>query len=590
MKKILVILLISLGGFAFSNANNLVNDSTVTFITYFDKGDSYDYTFTKTKQKYKSDSLILNVTAVTDFNLTVIDSTENSYIFDWQNLGTNIIGETNPALEAAAKLSNGTKYTYKTSEMGEFQELINWEEIRDFTKLMVDTLIQSLPDMPAIKDNLQKLLSRYDSKEFIESTAKSVQLYHTLYGTEFTLNDTITLEDELPNPLGGDPLPAIFSLYLSEINAEDGYCKLVTKQIIDKEKSRDFILQFLKQVMPKDVEEKFDENKMPTFEITDNTTFIMDLNYGWMLQVENVRTVESDKTKKIETMTIDMKFEDEEGYTFNTWESFLENFDNDIRRAEDVYENLKANGLKKYQKSVIEIHFESDSKTKLQNIREFLESNYGFTFQEEIVLDDIFGIRMTTDSIPVSKETLTFFSLDMAKRAYEYDCGFDALRIQIDKSPNLPSLDSLHYQEYIDKALEEIEKGSISKALIYWTLLIEIDSTNPVIYYNRALSKDELFHSSSALLDYDKALEISPDYTHALLNRGVLKDDMEDFYGAISDFDKLISLEPDNAKAYYNRGNTKIQLGEHESACIDWKKAIEFGMEDAQEMFDQFCK
>ncbi len=324
MRTLLIAILLVICSSTASIANNLKNDSTVTFITYWEKGDSYDFVMHKSKLKYSGDTLKSETNIYTDLSMSVVESTDTDYTISLTYGETAIEGDSNPVLLLLTSLTGGSEYQYKISEMGEFQELLNWQDIRDYIEKMVDTVKANIPDKQGVQQAFALITGLYDSKEKVEASAKSVQLYHAPYGMEYALNDKLSFESELPNPFGGNPIPAIYSLELTEINKEDGYCVLEITQTIDKVKAKEFVLDFVKKIMPalanKNEEEL--EDKIPVFEITDKMQFQMDLNSGWIVYCENIRSVVAGPTRQVETTSLSMQFDEEDEY--DNEEEYLE--------------------------------------------------------------------------------------------------------------------------------------------------------------------------------------------------------------------------------------------------------------------------
>ena len=66
-------------------------DSSVQVITYWDVGEHYEYDVSLQKIKYTDTDTISNVMITYDVGITVIDSTEDSYIvcWDYKNFESN---------------------------------------------------------------------------------------------------------------------------------------------------------------------------------------------------------------------------------------------------------------------------------------------------------------------------------------------------------------------------------------------------------------------------------------------------------------------------------------------------------------------
>jgi tetratricopeptide (TPR) repeat protein len=277
--------------------------------------------------------------------------------------------------------------------------------------------------------------------------------------------------------------------------------------------------------------------------------------------------------------------------TFYTWDDFASNFGNEMVSAEDLYNSMKDSGLKDFTLSKFDYHFVSDDKSNLVRLNDFLTEHYKYEFQEYTTFDNLHELRGLTNEIPITKETLLYWSLDMAKRAIEFDCKLDGYGSAPDnKNPVFPDFSKDKEDFYFDKAVELYNNRDLGGAIINWTLTLQVNPKDPNSYYSRAIVKNELYTWKSALVDYDKAIEIAPNFIDAIVNRGSLKDENRDYKGAVEDYSKAIEIDKNYSMAYFNRGNTKFNLGNKSGACEDWKKAKELGDENAAERITKNCK
>lgn len=97
---------------------------------------------------------------------------------------------------------------FRTSETGEFKELINWQDVRDSYIKMMEISLPKKMDSTA-KIALEQSKAIFNSKEMVESSLiKEIQVFYLPYGNTFTTNE-INATTQLPNPFAGEPLPAL---------------------------------------------------------------------------------------------------------------------------------------------------------------------------------------------------------------------------------------------------------------------------------------------------------------------------------------------------------------------------------------------
>jgi len=281
--------------------------------------------------------------------------------------------------------------------------------------------------------------------------------------------------------------------------------------------------------------------------------------------------------------------------TYFTWDNFVENFGKEMVSAEDVYSQMVKSGLMDNSLGRFDFHFVSNKKDNLERLQQFITEHYPYEIISLKKVDSqSWELHGVTNEIPVTADNLLYWGLDMYKRGYEFDSRLDGYGAPFDhKNPKLPNFDKSKEDFYFDKGIDCYNSGDLSGALINWSNVLIINSTDPNAYYSRAIVKNELYTWKSALRDYDKAIEIAPDFIDALTNRGSLKDENGDYQGAIDDYNKVLLLEnvdlENKQMAYFNRGNSKFNLKDKKGACEDWKKAYNLGADYALERLKEHC-
>jgi len=278
--------------------------------------------------------------------------------------------------------------------------------------------------------------------------------------------------------------------------------------------------------------------------------------------------------------------------TYFTWNDFVNNFGKEMVSAEDVYEQMVKSGLIDNSLGNFDFHFISDKKENLEKLSQFIKDHYPYEIKTlKKIEKGLWELHGLTNEIPVTRENLLYWGLDMYKRGYEFDSKLDAYGALFDhKKPKLPNFDKSQEDYYFDKGIDCYNSGDLSGAIINWTLVLVINPNEPNSYYSRAIVKNELYTWKSAIADYDKAIEIAPDFISAITNRGTVKDENGDYEGALKDYKRALELKPNDAMTYFNIGNTKYNQEKKTEACMNWKKALELGAEYAQERIEQNCK
>lgn len=307
MKFIHPVFLVSLLICVRSYGQNQVTDTSATIVAYWHKDDVVNYSIEKIKSKLGDDNAPVQSTSYS-VRILVVEETDKSYTLEWTSSGLITKGQPvdDQLMEKIGNATGQVKLLYKTDELGSFTELLNWKEIREQFRKSFDILLNEFDKekRKQVKPVLDELSGIFETKEGIENfVLKDVQLFHAPYGGEYVLNDSLSGEAFLPNPIGGDPFPARLSVILSDINREKQTCTLIITQSIDKEKASTIIYDFVKKLFQASGATVTDE-EMPEIDISDYNEFEVDLNSGWMNRVNFKRTVSAGERGNVEEYRI----------------------------------------------------------------------------------------------------------------------------------------------------------------------------------------------------------------------------------------------------------------------------------------------
>ena len=121
-----------------------------------------------------------------------------------------------------------------------------------------------------------------------------------------------------------------------------------------------------------------------------------------------------------------------------------------------------------------------------------------------------------------------------------------------------------------------------------YTVLIEMDPTNPIHYFHRGCSEG---NPQKAIEDFDTALRLNPNYLEAYQKRAeayhqwgignrarpvgeMPEEDKTRFLKALADCATAIQLDPQNDKSWRIRSRVHVSLGDYDTAIDDAIQAI----------------
>lgn len=316
MKTLLAILLalfVSIGIKAQINAA----DSTVQAITYWGLNESYTYEILQSKEKKMEGDNSEKDPIRSIVQISVIDSTATSYVIEWRFLKHEVPNiDSIPTLR---DLLNEKKYVYRTNEMGEFEELLNWEEVRDnllaTTKesLRIANSSKAEDERESLVREVSTVWEALMTKEYVEQkVVEAVSVFHCFYGVSYKLGEEIESEIEVPIPIEGLPNMTVHvRLWLDEIDVENDIYNICLKQEIDQEEVKALMLQFIdvfSQKLNKDGSKGKEEiEKIFTKDIQySNIIYSIIDNSGWPLDIYSQNTINIGDIQQEKTIQIRM--------------------------------------------------------------------------------------------------------------------------------------------------------------------------------------------------------------------------------------------------------------------------------------------
>ena len=295
MKKLSVLIFLLLSSATIFGQIN-PEDSTVQVIAYWDKGETHNYKVINKKTQLKNEEIISSDSVVYNVELSVLDSTANSYSIQWLYKDN---------------VNKDLKVIYKTNELGEFEEVLNWEEIRDFVNRTTNSILQGLKKGETSDESLDKLekeiTSTFSTKEAIESVGvNEIVQYHMFHGVTYKLGDYMEGEIEVPNVLGSKPFTANTYFGLEEIMSDEEYL-LKSVQSIDKEQLTVATLEYLKK-LSESVGKSFDTEAVQNMQFENETTTHSALHdSGWVIYSIMQKVVTNGDITVINECSIEME-------------------------------------------------------------------------------------------------------------------------------------------------------------------------------------------------------------------------------------------------------------------------------------------
>lgn len=234
---------------AFGQIN--LEDSTVQVIGFWDKNEKQSYSVSLEKIKVKGSDTTSREMITYDVDITIKDSTLNSYVIEWfyKDFKHN---SQNKFVQKMLSVSHDMKVLIKTDEFGILQEVINWEEVRDYVKKGTNVLREEFKDTPKIEEIISQFESTYLSKAGIESQAiLDAHQFYNFHGAKYKLGEVIEGQLKTTNLYGAEPFDTDVNVYLDEINIEDNNYIIRSTQNVNSDQLAEATFTYLTNLSKK---------------------------------------------------------------------------------------------------------------------------------------------------------------------------------------------------------------------------------------------------------------------------------------------------------------------------------------------------
>jgi hypothetical protein len=295
----------------FSQINE--QDSSVRTIAYWDLGETYSYKVSlENFDVVGTDTLRRTMTSYV-VDMLILDSTETSYDVQWTYRDMDFEMDQKDSIVSAItkklmNLTGGSVVEFRTDEFGAFQEVTNWEQIRDYYLVAQDSMEAFFGNVPAINDFVSNIMKVYLSKSSIESNSiRDVRQFLNFHGGEYKLNEPIQNTVELPTVSGQGQLNASLTVELERIYPEDD--EYLIYSIIEcdpsqlKEQTRLVMKTMFPNVSDEEIQEELDAAG-ELWNVIENSSLIH--YWGWPTYSKEFRQTGSNKQIKAEIRTIEL--------------------------------------------------------------------------------------------------------------------------------------------------------------------------------------------------------------------------------------------------------------------------------------------
>jgi hypothetical protein len=251
MKSLSVLIIfLAIPAIMFSQIN--IGDSTIQVIGYWNLKEKQSYTVNYEKYKIKDSKDTTDREKLTyDVDITVLDSTANSYTIEWFYKNYQINASSSEISKKLMSISEDIKVIIKTDEYGSFLEVVNEKEVQNYIKKAIGKLKKEFKKTPNIDLVLKNLENTFSSKEAIQTLAiKDIHQFYTFHGAKYKLGEELNTTMKQQNLLGGEPFDVDVTVQMDEMNVDEENDNAVIRmwQVINSDQLTEATIEYLKKM------------------------------------------------------------------------------------------------------------------------------------------------------------------------------------------------------------------------------------------------------------------------------------------------------------------------------------------------------
>lgn len=264
-------------------------------------GEVFSWDYKKETEQQSQDKPKKSGSSVTPVTAKVIEASASGYVLEWRYGSTRFLDTAQAKVMAqkdmqwVADIAKALRFELQLAPDGQFVQLRNYEQIKPTIDQMVERVMAAVAqerkaDPAEMKQVGDMMRGMFASRERVENLMlKDVRLLLFPFGMSLDTKAPLTYQAPLPNPFGGEALQAEGKISLTSVNRKRGHATIA----LDQKLSPDSVPKILSAMA-----QKMGDNRPPPEElaklkadITDKSTYTVDLKSGFASKVEFMRTV-----------------------------------------------------------------------------------------------------------------------------------------------------------------------------------------------------------------------------------------------------------------------------------------------------------
>jgi hypothetical protein len=292
---LLVVLCLPLSGFDDLARHNM------EILPHWKKGDSFDLTITRTREKSVDGRSTRSGKTRTHFTVDVLRADDKGYFVGW-TAGDTTFESSLPSenfLRQVVGIMKGKQIVLQIDERGTITGVQNWKELRSETFKAMDALLaktlnshKGSADQTLLSNLRAQWKTMFATKEQVEQLCtRDARIYFMALGRKHVLNEPHEYNDLLPNPIGGDPFPTRARIILKAFDQQSGQALLSWNQTTDPEEAARILKSMIKDLAARRGKQSQEGEFAKTIAMEDNAEIAVDVHTGWITSLTRIQSV-----------------------------------------------------------------------------------------------------------------------------------------------------------------------------------------------------------------------------------------------------------------------------------------------------------
>jgi hypothetical protein len=291
------------------------DDGEVAILPRWKQGEKLRFEMVKTRVKSRAGKEVETVTARTLVDIEVSEAGKDGYVVRWTYGETRLDNpeqNLSPIVRSMSNLLKGIHLDIEIDADGNMTGLRNWQAVRKLADKIATTLLDEVKGGgldDAARDRLGKQLrAMLSTKEKIEQLCfREAQVFFLPVGHSFRPGKPLELDDELPNPLGGEAIPTKTVFALKSHEKATGRVAVTWKQSADPNVTARVMEKTLRDLAKQTGAPVPNGEMLKAMQIEDSAEYTLDRVSGWPLNFTHTRTMSTGPDAMKDTLTFTRK-------------------------------------------------------------------------------------------------------------------------------------------------------------------------------------------------------------------------------------------------------------------------------------------